>query len=101
MARYNHTALDDVVDQMARAKKRDEAFYEALRQLFIANPIPEWMHEMHHAVRGSALRKARGGGYCDYAPGGMVRWRKQLEENATDWGVPPDQVVAIHALIYG
>lgn len=101
MARYNHTALDDVIGQMARAKERDEAFYEALKQLFIDNPIPEWRHEMHHAVRASALRRARSGGYCDYAPGGMVRWRKQLGENATDWNVPPEQVVAIHALIYG
>lgn len=102
MAKYNHTALDDVVEQMAQEKERDEAFHEALKQLFIANPIPEWMHEMHRAVRGSALRKAKNGGYRDYAPGGMVRWRTQLRENATeDWNVPADQVVAIHLLIYG
>lgn len=80
---------------------RDGAFFEALKQLFIQNPIEEWMHEMHHAVRGSALRKARGGGYRDYAPGGMVRWRKQLEENATDWHIPPEELLAVHTLIYG
>jgi hypothetical protein len=82
------------------AIQRDTAFFEALKQLFIAHPIPEWKHEMHHAVRGSALRKAKAGGYCDYAPGGMRRWRKQLEENAIDWNVPPEQVVVIHSLIY-
>jgi hypothetical protein len=82
------------------AIQRDQAFCEALKQLFIAHPIHESMHEMHHAVRMSALRKAKAGGYCDYAPGGMQRWRKQLEENCTDWNVPPEQVVAIHSLIY-
>lgn len=101
MAQYNHTAIDEVIDQMSLARMKDQAFAEALRQLFIANPIEEWMHEMHRAVRMSALRKAGSGGYCDYAPGGMQRWRTQLEENAIDWNVPPDQAVAIHLLIYG
>jgi len=82
--------------------QRDNAFADALVALFKAHPIPEWMHEMHHAVRGSALRKARNGGYRDYAAGGMLRWRKQVAENAElDWNVPPEQVVAIHALIFG
>lgn len=80
---------------------RDVAFFEALKQLFIDNPVWAGAHVVHHAVRGSALRKARNGGYCDYAPGGMQRWRTQLAENAEDWNVPPDQVVAIHTLIYG
>lgn len=80
---------------------RDVAFSEALSELFRRYPIEEWMHEMHHAVRQSAFRKARAGGYRDYAPSGMVRWRKQLEENATDWHVPPEEVIAVHLLIYG
>ena len=89
-------------DTSTRDLERDTAFYEALKQLFIDNPIPEWMHEMHHAVRGSALRKAKNGGYRDWAGGGMQRWRKQVAENAAEgWHVPPEQVVAIHALIYG
>lgn len=82
--------------------QRDTAFYEALKQLFIANPLPDYAHDMHHAVRGSALRKAKNGGYRDYAPGRMQYWRKQVMENASlDWSVPPAQVIAIHALIYG
>lgn len=82
--------------------ERDNAFADALVALFKQHPLPEWMHEMHYAVRGSALRKARNGGYRNYAPGGMHRWRKQVAENAElDWNVPADQVVAIHTLIYG
>lgn len=97
----NTAALNELVDVMCAATKRDEAFAEALKQLFIANPLWDGAHEMNHAVRGSALRKARSGGYCDYAPGGMIRWRNQLRENASDWNVPEDELVAIHALIYG
>ena len=94
--------IDEVVEQMSLARQRDEAFAAALVELFKQYPIPDYMHEMHHAVRGSALRKAKNGGYCDYAPGGMQRWRKQVHENAEfDWNVPPDQVVAIHLLVYG
>jgi hypothetical protein len=82
--------------------QRDTAFFEAIKQLFIDNPIHESLHEMHHAVRGSALRKAKNGGYRDYAPGGMQRWRNQVAENAElDWNVPSEQVIAIHLLIYG
>lgn len=92
---------DDVIDSMVFGFQRDQAFHEALKQLFIAYPLEQWMHEMHHAVRGSALRKAKNGGYCDYAPGGMQRWRTQLRENAGDWNVPADELLAIHALIYG
>lgn len=83
------------------AEERDRAFAEALVELFKRYPIEEWMHESYRTVRQSAMRKARGGGYCDYAPGGMVRWRKQLEENAIDWNVPPEEVIAVHLLIYG
>jgi hypothetical protein len=90
------------LDAYALGYLRDVAFYEALKQLFIDNPLPDHAHEMHHVVRGSALRKAKAGGYRDYAPGGMQRWRKQVEENALhDWNVPPEHVVAVHLLIYG
>lgn len=82
--------------------QRDHAFFEALKQLFIDNPLHESAHEMHHAVRFSALRKAKNGGYRDYAADGMQRWRRQVAENAAeDWNVPPEQVVAVHVLIYG
>lgn len=81
--------------------QRDTAFFEALKQLFIANPLPDYVHEMHHAVRGSALRKAKNGGYRDYASGQMKVWRTRLAEMAPEWRVPTEQVIAIHLLIYG
>ncbi len=81
--------------------QRDTAFFEALKQLFIANPLPDYVHEMHHAVRGSALRKAKNGGYRDYAPGQMPVWRTRLAEMAPEWRVPTEQVITIHLLIYG
>lgn len=97
----SYPSFNDPGELMHAAIQRDAAFAETLKQLFIANPLWDGAHEMHHAVRGSALRKARSGGYCDYAPGGMIRWRNQLRENASDWNVPEDELVAIHALIYG
>jgi hypothetical protein len=89
-------------DQYTERRARDAAFADALAELFKRYPIPEHSHDMHHAVRGSALRKARAGGYADYAPGGMDYWRRQVMENAReDWNVPMEEVVTIHALIYG
>ena len=95
------THPDSIIEAAILERDRDVAFAEALKHLFISNPPWDGAHEMHFVVRGSAVRKARGGGYRDYAPGGMQRWRTQLHENAIDWNVPPDQVVAIHTLIYG
>ena len=94
-------AAGQVVDAMVAADKRDRAFHDALLELFKQYPLHESMHGMHYAVRASALRKARAGGYCDYAPGGMIRWRNQLRENAEDWNIPADELIAIHTLIYG
>lgn len=89
--------------------QRDDAFAAALVELFKQHPLHESMHEVHHAVRGSALRKAANGGYRGVAgndPSLPWRtngyWRKELRcELAPDWRIPPDEVVAIHLLIYG
>jgi hypothetical protein len=91
----------EVLDALHAGFQRDRAFAEALTELFRRHPLPEYVHEMHPAVRSSALRKAKSGGYRDYAPGGMQRWRNQLRENAEDWGIPPDELITIHTLIYG
>jgi len=94
--------VEEVVDEYILKRKRDQAFADALVELFRRNPLPDYAHDMHHAVRGSALRKARAGGYADYAKGGMAYWRRQVAENAReDWNVPTDEVITIHALIYG
>lgn len=80
---------------------KDIAFGEALKQLFAAHPLWEGAHEMYHAPRSSAIRKARNGGYYDAADEGQY-WRHQLRYTfAPDWRVPPDELVALHMLIYG
>lgn len=94
-----------------RIIQQDNAFADALIEIFKRHPIEEWKHESRHAVRGSALRKARAGGYrgdfLSVMRGATIaaqhsHWRKQLrEELAEDWGAPPDEVVAVHLLIYG
>lgn len=92
-----------------RIIQQDNAFADALIEIFKRHPIEEWKHESHHAVRGSALRKARAGGYrggyttlAFTESAGHSYWRKQLrDELAEDWGAPPDEVVAVHLLIYG
>ncbi len=89
--------------------QRDDAFAAALVELFKQHPLHESMHEVHHAVRGSAIRKARNGGYRGVAVANLHSpwltheyWRKELrKELAPDWRIPPDEVVAIHLLIYG
>lgn len=94
--------LESVVDDYITERDRHRAFSNALAELFRRYPLPDYYHEMHPAVRDSALRKARDGGYADYAPGGMAYWRRQLVENdREDWNVPNEEVAAIHALIYG
>jgi hypothetical protein len=80
---------------------RDEAFAAALRELFKANPLWEGAHEMYIVVRGSAVRKARRGGYMD-PRGRQDYWRGVLRDDmAPDWRVPADELIAIHMLIYG
>lgn len=94
--------IEEVVDDYVNQQRKHRAFADALVELFRRNPVPDYAHDMHHAVRGSALRKARQGGYADFAPGGMAYWRRQLIENAReDWNVPREEVATIHVLIYG
>lgn len=98
----SHTIEDAIVNDFVRQQRKHQAFADALVELFRRHPLPEYFHESHHAVRDSALRKARQGGYADFAPGGMAYWRRQLIENAReDWRVPREEVATIHALIYG
>lgn len=89
--------------------QRDAAFAAALVELFKQHPLHGSMHEMHHAVRGSAIRNAANGGYRGVAVANLHSpwltheyWRKELREClAPDWRIPPDEVVAVHLLIYG
>ena len=91
-----------IVDDFIYKQRQHAAFADALVELFKRYPLPDHAHDLHRAVRGSALRKARTGGYMDYAPNGAAYWRQQVMENAReDWHVPMEEVVAIHALIYG
>ena len=76
------------------------AFAAALEELFSRYPVPKYEHEIWYAVRETALRRARDGLF--YSTSAPVFYRQRAEDLArTDWGVPPEEVVAIHTLIYG
>lgn len=88
-------AIDAALDEMLAERQRDNAFADALRELFYRYSRPAEVSHMTAIARGAALRKARSGGYRTYSSGGML-----LRELASNWRVPPDQVIAIHMLIY-
>lgn len=100
---YNHLYL--AADLLRELSAKDEAFGDALVELFRRHPAPELIPQSHRAVRGSVLRKARAGGYRPrvrtWSETAMTGYRELLVELAPDWCVPTDELLTIHMLIYG
>lgn len=71
-------------------QERDAAFAEVLRALFEKYPLPGDQYAMRRIVRFEARSLALGG-----------RWRDRNLLPHGDWCVPPDEMNAVHALIYG
>ena len=91
MAKYNWTAVDEVVGEMARKRQQDQAFGEALKALFEQYSVPNKFAEIRSARHAAFVSAANGAYRSAFYP----------REASKAWKVPPDQLIAIHALIYG
>jgi hypothetical protein len=100
----NEDIVNELLDEASLLLQKDEAFHAALVQIMKNNPLPGHAHDMHHANRGSVLRRAKGGQYRhpqENAPGNRM-WREVIRENLeVERCIPVDEVIAVHMLIYG
>lgn len=83
---------DDIIQEMSHRRQQDEAFAEALKALFDQYRVPALHSKEVGSARATAARSAANGAY---------RSAFYPREASKAWKVPPDQLRAIHALVYG
>jgi hypothetical protein len=88
MAKFTY---DDVIQEMSHRRSQDQAFAAALKALFEQYSVPNQFVDTRSARHAAFVSAANGAYRSAFYP----------QESSKAWKVPPDQLRAIHALVYG